>query len=113
MKNKIISLISITFLVFSFQIQAVENNWKPAEDGDKIIMIRHALAPGSGDPKGFKIDNCETQRNLDQIGVSQSKKIGELFREKKLKLIKFFLVNGVGAKIQQGMHLRILKSFQR
>ena len=86
MKNKIISLISITFLVFSFQIQAVENNWKPAEDGDKIIMIRHALAPGSGDPNGFKIDNCETQRNLDQIGVSQSKKIGELFREKKIKI---------------------------
>ena len=35
---------------------------------------------------GFKIDNCETQRNLDQIGISQSKKIGELFREKKIKI---------------------------
>jgi phosphohistidine phosphatase SixA len=86
MKNKIISLIIIFFLTFSLKLQANENNWKPAQDGDKIIMIRHALAPGSGDPKGFKIDDCSTQRNLDEIGISQSKKIGKLFREKKIKI---------------------------
>jgi len=86
MKNKIISLLAIPFLISSFQIRALENNWKPAEDGDKIIMIRHALAPGRGDPKGFKIDDCKTQRNLDQIGINQSKKIGKLFKEKKIKI---------------------------
>ena len=86
MKNKIISLIIIFFLTFSLKLQANENNWKPAQDGDKIIMIRHALAPGRGDPEGFKIDDCSTQRNLDEIGISQSKKIGKLFREKKIKI---------------------------
>ena len=86
MKNKIISLLTILSLTFSFHLQSKENSWKPAQDGNKIIMIRHALAPGSGDPAGFKIDDCKTQRNLDEIGVNQSKKIGKLFREKKIKI---------------------------
>ena len=86
MKNKIISLFIIFFLTFSLKLQAVEQNWKPAQDGDKIIMIRHALAPGRGDPKGFKINDCSTQRNLDETGINQSKNIGKLFKEKKIKI---------------------------
>jgi len=86
MKNKIISLILIFILSLSLKLQANENNWKPAQDGNKIIMIRHALAPGRGDPEGFKIDDCSTQRNLDEIGISQSKNIGKLFKEKKIKI---------------------------
>ena len=86
MKNKIISLIVISLLTFSLKLQAIENNWKPAQEGDKIIMIRHALAPGTGDPNEFKINDCSTQRNLDEIGISQSKKIGKLFKEKKIKI---------------------------
>ena len=86
MKNKIISLILIFFLSLSFKLQADENNWKPAIGGDKIIMIRHALAPGSGDPYGFKIDDCSTQRNLDEVGINQSKNIGKLFKEKNIKI---------------------------
>ena len=86
MKNKIISLIVISLLTFSLKLQANENNWKPAQEGDKIIMIRHALAPGTGDPNEFKINDCSTQRNLDEIGISQSKKIGKLFKEKKIKI---------------------------
>ena len=56
MKNKIISLIIIFFLTLSLKLQANENNWKPAQAGDKIIMIRHDLAPGRGDPNEVKID---------------------------------------------------------
>ena len=86
MKNQIISLLIIIFSLISFNIYASEQNWKPAQDGDKIILIRHALAPGRGDPKGFKIDDCKTQRNLDMIGINQSKKIGKLFKENKIKI---------------------------
>ncbi len=86
MKNNIISLIIIFILTFYLKLQANENNWKPAQDGDKIIMIRHALAPGRGDPEGFNIDDCSTQRNLDEIGIRQSKNIGKLFKEKKIKI---------------------------
>ena len=86
MKKQIISLITIIFSLISFHTHASEQNWKPAQDGDKIILIRHALAPGRGDPKGFKIDDCKTQRNLDMIGINQSKKIGKLFKENKIKI---------------------------
>ena len=90
MKNKIISLPTIIFLIFSLKLQAIENNWKPAQDGDKIIMIRHALAPGRGDPKGFKIDDCSTQRNLDQAGIVQSRMIGQSFKKIGIKFSKVY-----------------------
>ena len=87
MKKQTISLLIIIFSTFSLQTFSSEHNdWTPAQDGDKIIFIRHALAPGRGDPKGFKIDDCKTQRNLNQAGINQSKKIGKLFNEKKIKI---------------------------
>ena len=86
MKNKIISLILnlILFSLFSFQINASEQAWNLAQEGDKIILIRHSLAPGGGDPPGFKIDDCKTQRNLNREGINQSKKIGKLFLKNKI-----------------------------
>jgi phosphohistidine phosphatase SixA len=83
MKNKIISLILNLFLffLFTFQINAAEQAWKLAQEGDKIILIRHSLAPGGGDPVGFKINDCKTQRNLNQTGIKQSKKMGKLFKK--------------------------------
>ena len=88
MKKQIISLLIIIFSLTSFQTLALEQNWKPAQVGDKIILIRHAKAPGGGDPEGFKIEDCKTQRNLDITGINQAKKIGKLFREKKVKIDK-------------------------
>ena len=86
MKNKIISLILnlIIFSLFSFQLNASEQAWNLAKEGDKIILIRHSLAPGGGDPQGFKIDDCDTQRNLNRKGINQSKKIGKLFKKNKI-----------------------------
>ena len=86
MKNKTISLILnlIILSLFSFQISASEQAWNLAQEGDKIILIRHSLAPGGGDPQGFKIDDCNTQRNLNRKGINQSKKIGKLFKKNKV-----------------------------
>ena len=50
-----------------------------------IIFIRHALAPGIGDPKGFDIKDCTTQRNLNYIGRVQAQSLGQFFRETELK----------------------------
>ena len=90
MKKQIISLLIIIFSLTSFQTHALEQNWKPAQDGDKIILIRHAKAPGGGDPEGFKIDDCKTQRNLSKKGINQSKKIGKLFKKNKAMIIHSF-----------------------
>ena len=88
MKNKIISLFLkiLIFSLFSFHSYASAQNWKPAQEGNKIILIRHSLAPGGGDPIGFKIDDCKTQRNLNQTGINQSKKIGKLFKKNKVPI---------------------------
>ena len=86
MKKQIISLSLKVFLFFiiSFQLNASEQSWKIAQEGDKIILIRHSLAPGGGDPAGFKVDDCKTQRNLNRTGINQSKKIGKLFKKNKI-----------------------------
>ena len=86
MKKQIISLSLkvILFFIISFQLNASEQSWKIAQEGDKIILIRHSLAPGGGDPAGFKVDDCKTQRNLNRTGINQSKKIGKLFKKNKV-----------------------------
>ena len=48
--------------------------------GGHILMIRHALAPGTGDPANFRIGDCSTQRNLDARGRKQAKAIGDWLR---------------------------------
>jgi phosphohistidine phosphatase SixA len=65
-------------------LNASEQAWNLAQEGNKIILIRHSLAPGGGDPVGFKIDDCKTQRNLNKKGINQSKKIGKLFKKNKV-----------------------------
>lgn len=46
-----------------------------------VVFMRHALAPGFGDPETFRIDDCTTQRNLDQAGRRQAEDIGHYFRD--------------------------------
>ena len=48
--------------------------------GGYILMIRHAMAPGTGDPVNFQIGDCATQRNLDDRGRDQARSIGEWLR---------------------------------
>jgi len=52
--------------------------------GGHILMIRHALAPGTGDPANFRIGDCSTQRNLDDRGREQARTIGNWLRSKGL-----------------------------
>tara|TARA_B110000971_G_scaffold77427_1_gene79518 strand:- start:430 stop:1005 length:576 start_codon:yes stop_codon:yes gene_type:complete len=79
------------FLLFLFYLSFTTNLfsssiWEEAREGNKVILIRHALAPGGGDPAGFKINDCNTQRNLNKVGINQSKKIGKIFRDNKIPI---------------------------
>jgi len=47
------------------------------QQGGHVLMLRHAHAPGFGDPPGFELDDCATQRNLDASGRAQAIAIGE------------------------------------
>ncbi|MEM1276764.1 MAG: histidine phosphatase family protein [Pseudomonadota bacterium] len=44
-------------------------------------VMRHALAPGTGDPEDFDISDCATQRNLDEKGRRQARRAGDMMRE--------------------------------
>jgi broad specificity phosphatase PhoE len=44
------------------------------------VLFRHATAPGTGDPAGFVLGDCATQRNLNGRGRTQARAIGDEFR---------------------------------
>ena len=54
--------------------------WAALQRGGHVALIRHALAPGTSDPAGFRIDDCSTQRNLSAEGREQARALGERFR---------------------------------
>ncbi len=85
---KYINLILLVLLsVFFFSnVFSNENVILELQKGKKIIFIRHALAPGNGDPYNFDLDDCDTQRNLDERGIKQSKKIGEFFSKNNIPI---------------------------
>ena len=56
--------------------------------GGNLIFIRHAYAPGGGDPENFIISDCSTQRNLNEDGKNQSKRIGQFFIENDILIDK-------------------------
>ena len=59
-------------------------------DMDKVIFLRHALAPGNGDPSNFNVNDCSTQRNLDQAGIVQSRMIGNTLKKIGIKFSKIY-----------------------
>ncbi|EEE47795.2 histidine phosphatase family protein [Roseibium alexandrii] len=55
--------------------------WQALENG-RIVLFRHALAPGTGDPANFTLGDCSTQRNLNDKGRADSRAIGQAFQDK-------------------------------
>ncbi|MDA7593947.1 histidine phosphatase family protein [Candidatus Pelagibacter sp.] len=84
---KITLLLLISFNV-SFKVISANDLQNIFSDDGKIIFIRHAYAPGSGDPDGFDISNCASQRNLNSEGIRQSKRIGKFFKENNIRIDK-------------------------
>ncbi len=87
---KFIKFFIIIFITFSTPIKADSNKnlINQLEKGGKLIFIRHAYAPGNGDPNNFNLNDCSTQRNLSNIGRKQAQYIGTFFRENKIKIDK-------------------------
>ena len=79
----IIIFIALTSLVKADLDKNLTNELK---DGGKLIFIRHAYAPGGGDPKDFNLNDCSTQRNLNKEGIIQAKKIGKFFEKSQIKI---------------------------
>jgi len=60
-----------------------ERLWALLHDGGQVILMRHATTtPGSGDPPGFKLGDCSTQRNLSDAGRAQARRVGDEVRRR-------------------------------
>ena len=87
---KFLRFFIIIFISLTTPIKAdlYKNLINQLEGGGKLIFIRHAYAPGNGDPAGFNLNDCSTQRNLSDDGRKQAQRIGEFFTKNKIEIDK-------------------------
>jgi phosphohistidine phosphatase SixA len=93
-RRQMFGRLALSGLVFSLMIapaKAADDSqaaWAALTAGGHIALIRHANAPPGhgGDPPGFRLDDCKTQRNLDDEGRAQGKALGEAFRSQGVRV---------------------------
>lgn len=64
--------------------------WEALRAGEHVALLRHAIAPGTGDPPEFTLGDCSTQRNLSAEGRAQAVRIGERFRTNGIQTAQLF-----------------------
>lgn len=75
------TLMLICCLLAASSGSADEALWPKIAQGGFVLLIRHASTePGIGDPPGFRIDDCTTQRNLSAAGREEARRLGQAFR---------------------------------
>jgi len=79
--GKLAGLLAILLLAVTLPVKADDGRF----DGT-VIFLRHALAPGNGDPANFNLKDCQTQRNLDETGRKQARGIGKRIAAANLNL---------------------------
>ena len=87
---KFLNFFLIIFLILTNGIKADTEFQvlKNLKNGGNLIFIRHAYAPGGGDPDNFNINECSTQRNLSKEGREQAKNIGNYFKKNLIPIDK-------------------------
>ena len=92
--------------------------WAALRSGGHVALLRHAIAPGTGDPDNFVIGDCSTQRNLSDNGRDQAERIGERFRANNIDSTRIFssqwcrcLDTARGLKLGPARELPPLNSF--
>jgi broad specificity phosphatase PhoE len=81
------SVIAIALLALAPPASAAndEQIWALLKAGGHVILFRHAITtPGVGDPPGFRLDDCATQRNLTDEGRAHARRVGEAFRAREI-----------------------------
>jgi phosphohistidine phosphatase SixA len=83
-------LIALTVVVVGIvapaSVQANDPFSQMREDRGLVVLMRHAIAPGGGDPAGFRLGDCTTQRQLSAEGRSQARAIGKEFTSRNIPI---------------------------
>jgi len=77
-------LITVTLILMSLTLQASDLSQK-LQSSEYVLLMRHARAPGVGDPANYSLDDCKTQRNLNAEGRAQAVSIGNWLRKQGVK----------------------------
>jgi phosphohistidine phosphatase SixA len=64
--------------------------WRALQSPGHVALLRHAIAPGTGDPEDFEIGDCATQRNLSDEGREQAASIGARLKENGVESARVF-----------------------
>lgn len=70
---------------------AEDDTWRRLRAGGLVILMRHAATvPGLGDPQGYRLDDCATQRNLSDAGRDEARRVGERFRAERVRVARVY-----------------------
>lgn len=82
-------LVLLSLCCWAGAVQASDTLWAKLREGGRVALVRHAEAPGgTGDPAGFRLDDCTTQRNLSEKGKAEARDLGERIRAQKIPIGK-------------------------
>jgi len=87
---KLIPPLVLALLSAITSTQAFANLAQDLSDGRHVLLMRHADAPGFGDPKGYQLNQCATQRNLGEAGKKQSQIIGQWLKSQGINNARVF-----------------------
>jgi phosphohistidine phosphatase SixA len=91
-KIALLALIILSPTIYPQSAQArdlrVWDQLKGSNPTGYVLLIRHALAPGVGDPENFQVNDCTTQRNLSDEGRQDAKEIGQWLTKQKVKILR-------------------------
>jgi phosphohistidine phosphatase SixA len=73
-------LVCLSAVILAAPADAGASPWAELKQDGRVALVRHADAPGSGDPPGWRLDDCRTQRNLNERGRAQAGALGDAFR---------------------------------
>ena len=71
---------ALTCAISATTVQASELSDK-LQSADHVLLMRHTLAPGVGDPANYTLDDCKTQRNLSDEGRKQAVVVGNWLKK--------------------------------
>lgn len=79
-------LVVLASVVLASPAQAQDVWSQLRDDRGLVVLMRHAIAPGGGDPAGFRLGDCRTQRLLSAEGRAQARAIGAEFRSRRIPI---------------------------
>ena len=108
---KKILMIFTLFTFFMTNVLGYEKIVKNLRNGGNVVFIRHAIAPGGGDPNNFNLNDCRTQRNLSSECIKQSKEIGNFFIKNKIPVDKVYTSEWCRCKDTAKYAFKIYRTF--